>query len=99
MIITTPEKVMKEGEKLINYLKELVQKGINLKNRLLSDSDLKQKVDTFLKDLGKALERINEEIRYLVDMPKYNRKEAEELRTKEKILLNQRDALLVYVGK
>lgn len=102
MIFITSGRVMREGARLLNDLKVMFARGVNIRQALISNPELKKRVDSFLKDLRKAIDKVQEEIRYIVDSPVYNRENKKRLiglRYQLRALSSQQDNILNYIGK
>ena len=99
MIFLTPEKVIEEGKRLLDIIADYFKKGVNIPQKFNSDSEFRRKVDSFLKDVKKAMEFIQGEIRHLVDSPAYSKGKVKGLRVQESVLMSQQDNLLAYVKR
>ncbi len=91
MLFVKPEKVIREMEDLF---KELREKDITNHAKIASAPTLKEKVETGLNDVRKALDKIQNNLRTEVDSPNYSAERFRSLKTQERLLINSQDKLL-----
>src|SRR3989344_3634311 len=98
MGFVTPNKAISEGTDL---LQELRKNDIMNHIGLISKPDLNERVKTFLKDTGKALQQIQNEIAREVNLPAaaYSEGNVRQLRIQQTQLLKIQDGLLNVAGR